>query len=76
MQIFYVIFFASKTFMKMISLNSVFDRIRALQFPLYGWLRMHVNHGSVTHVAILRDGIVVAKYVGDVGFMPSNKVTG
>jgi serine/threonine-protein phosphatase PGAM5 len=46
-----------------------------MQFPIEAWLRITLNHGSITHVTILADGSVIMKSVGDSGFIPSNKVT-
>jgi serine/threonine-protein phosphatase PGAM5 len=49
--------------------------IRIMQFPIQAWLRITLNHGSITQITILSDGSVVMKSVGDSGFIPSNKVT-
>jgi len=49
--------------------------VRIMQFPVQAWLRITLNHGSITQITILSDGSVVMKSVGDSGFMPSNKVT-
>ena len=46
-----------------------------MQFPIQAWLRITLNHGSITHVTILSDGSILMKSVGDSGFIPSNKVT-
>ena len=46
-----------------------------MQFPVQAWLRLTLNHGSITHVTILSDGGVIVKNVGDTGFIPPNKVT-
>jgi serine/threonine-protein phosphatase PGAM5 len=46
-----------------------------MQFPLEAWLRITLNHGSITQIIILNDGGVIMKSVGDTGFIPSNKVT-
>jgi serine/threonine-protein phosphatase PGAM5 len=49
--------------------------VRIMQFPVQAWLRITLNHGSITQITILSDGSVIMKSVGDSGFMPSNKVT-
>ncbi len=49
--------------------------VRIMQFPVQAWLRITLNHGSITQITILNDGSVIMKSVGDSGFMPSNKVT-
>lgn len=46
-----------------------------MQFPLEAWLRMTLNHGSITQLTILGDGNVILKTIGDSGFIPSDKVT-
>ncbi len=74
MPIFYVILFASKICIK-ISIKFSKLLLRIMQFPIQAWLRITLNHGSITHVTILSDGSVIMKSVGDTGFIPSNKVT-
>ncbi len=56
-------------------LRVFFSIIRIMQFPIQAWLRITLNHGSITHITILSDGSIVMKSVGDSGFIPSNKVT-
>jgi serine/threonine-protein phosphatase PGAM5 len=46
-----------------------------MQFPIQAWLRITLNHGSITQITILGDGSVIMKSVGDSGFIPPNKVT-
>lgn len=46
-----------------------------MQFPLQAWLRITLNHGSITQITILADGGIIMKGVGDSGFIPANKVT-
>uniref|UniRef100_A0A915Q4N5 Serine/threonine-protein phosphatase PGAM5, mitochondrial n=1 Tax=Setaria digitata TaxID=48799 RepID=A0A915Q4N5_9BILA len=48
---------------------------RALQFPPEGWLRMSVGHCSITWLVIYPDGCVSVRSVGDVGHLPSEKVS-
>jgi len=48
---------------------------KIMQFPIQAWLRITLNHGSITQITILSDGSVILKNVGDSGFIPSNKVT-
>ncbi|KAH8419946.1 hypothetical protein KR009_004307 [Drosophila setifemur] len=43
---------------------------RALQFPPEGWLRISINHASITWLTISPSGNVSIKYLGDSGFMP------
>ncbi|KAH8266811.1 hypothetical protein KR026_003934 [Drosophila bipectinata] len=43
---------------------------RALQFPPEGWLRISINHASITWLTISPSGNVSIKYLGDTGFMP------
>lgn len=46
-----------------------------MQFPPQGWLRITLNHGSITQITILGDGSVLLKILGDSGFIPANKLT-
>ncbi|CAF2654894.1 unnamed protein product [Rotaria sp. Silwood2] len=48
---------------------------KVMQFPIQAWLRITLNHGSITQIAILSDGSVLMKSVGDSGFIPANKMT-
>jgi hypothetical protein len=79
MLIFYGILFASKilrkNFSQILDSSFFFIMIRIMQFPIQAWLRITLNHGSITQITILSDGSVVMKSVGDSGFIPSNKVT-
>ncbi|VDI83847.1 serine/threonine-protein phosphatase PGAM5 [Mytilus galloprovincialis] len=49
--------------------------IRALQLPPEAWLRMSLNHGSITWLTVLNTGDVVLKQYGDTGFMPIEDCT-
>ncbi|CAD1477897.1 unnamed protein product [Heterotrigona itama] len=42
---------------------------RALQFPPEGWLRLSLNHGSITWVSIRPNGRVTLRNLGDSGHM-------
>ena len=48
---------------------------RIMQFPVQAWLRITLNHGSITKITILADGNVVMNTIGDSGFIPASKVT-
>ncbi|VDN93195.1 unnamed protein product [Brugia pahangi] len=48
---------------------------RALQFPPEGWLRMSVGHCSITWLVIYPNGFVSVKSLGDIGHLPSGKVS-
>ncbi|KAL4609671.1 serine/threonine-protein phosphatase PGAM5, mitochondrial-like [Arapaima gigas] len=48
---------------------------RALQFPPEGWLRMGLNHGSITWLYVRPSGRVGLRMLGDTGFMPPEKLT-
>ncbi|XP_017006629.2 serine/threonine-protein phosphatase Pgam5, mitochondrial isoform X2 [Drosophila takahashii] len=48
---------------------------RALQFPAEGWLRISINHASITWLTISPSGNVSIKYLGDSGFMPAALLT-
>ncbi|EDX00942.1 serine/threonine-protein phosphatase Pgam5, mitochondrial isoform X1 [Drosophila yakuba] len=48
---------------------------RALQFPAEGWLRISINHASITWLTISPSGNVSIKYLGDSGFMPPELLT-
>ncbi|KAH8332061.1 hypothetical protein KR067_011701 [Drosophila pandora] len=48
---------------------------RALQFPPEGWLRISINHASITWLTISPSGNVSIKYLGDSGFMPVQFLT-
>ncbi|XP_017054716.1 serine/threonine-protein phosphatase Pgam5, mitochondrial isoform X1 [Drosophila ficusphila] len=48
---------------------------RALQFPAEGWLRININHASITWLTISPSGNVSIKYLGDSGFMPAPLLT-
>ncbi|XP_017756736.1 PREDICTED: serine/threonine-protein phosphatase PGAM5, mitochondrial-like [Eufriesea mexicana] len=42
---------------------------RALQFPPEGWLRLSLNHGSITWISIRSNGTVTLKSLSDSGHM-------
>uniref|UniRef100_A0A1I8PC45 Serine/threonine-protein phosphatase PGAM5, mitochondrial n=1 Tax=Stomoxys calcitrans TaxID=35570 RepID=A0A1I8PC45_STOCA len=48
---------------------------RALQFPPEAWLRINVNHASITWLTIQPSGNVSIKYLGDTGFIPAKFLT-
>ncbi|XP_041456139.1 serine/threonine-protein phosphatase PGAM5, mitochondrial-like isoform X1 [Lytechinus variegatus] len=48
---------------------------RAMQFPPEAWLRMSLYHGSITWLSLRPSGRVSLRTLGDVGFMPANKVS-
>ncbi|XP_034477045.1 serine/threonine-protein phosphatase Pgam5, mitochondrial isoform X2 [Drosophila innubila] len=48
---------------------------RALQFPAEAWLRININHASITWLTISPSGNVSIKYLGDTGFMPAKHLT-
>lgn len=48
---------------------------RALQLPADAWLRFSLKHGSITHIEIKPSGRVVARSIGDVGFLSADKHT-
>ncbi|XP_049879568.1 serine/threonine-protein phosphatase Pgam5, mitochondrial-like isoform X2 [Pectinophora gossypiella] len=48
---------------------------KALQFPPEAWLRMSLNHGSITWISILPSGNVVLRCMGETGHMPPQCVS-
>ncbi|XP_073832530.1 phosphoglycerate mutase 5 isoform X1 [Musca autumnalis] len=48
---------------------------RALQFPPEAWLRISINHASITWLTIQPSGNVCIKYLGDTGFLPAQYLT-
>lgn len=48
---------------------------RALQFPPEAWLRLSLNHASITWVSITPNGRVILRTLGDSGHMPPEGVT-
>ncbi|KAH3891287.1 serine/threonine-protein phosphatase PGAM5, mitochondrial-like isoform X2 [Dreissena polymorpha] len=48
---------------------------RALQFPPEAWLRISLNHASITWVYIRPNGRVGIRTLGEAGFMPAKKVS-
>jgi serine/threonine-protein phosphatase PGAM5 len=48
---------------------------RAMQFPPEAWLRISLNHTSLTMLSILPSGRVVLRCLGDSGHLPASKMT-
>ncbi|XP_015191372.1 PREDICTED: serine/threonine-protein phosphatase Pgam5, mitochondrial-like isoform X2 [Polistes dominula] len=48
---------------------------RALQFPPEAWMRMSLNHGSITWLMIYPNGRVTMVCLGDTGHMPPKTIT-
>ncbi|XP_026495757.1 serine/threonine-protein phosphatase Pgam5, mitochondrial isoform X2 [Vanessa tameamea] len=48
---------------------------KALQFPAEGWLRISLNHGSITWLSILPNGNVVLRGLSDTGHMQPKCIT-
>jgi len=48
---------------------------RALQIPPEAWLRMGLNHGSITWISIRPSGKVVLRSLGVSGHMPPKKIS-
>jgi len=48
---------------------------RALQFPPEGWLRIAIDHCSITRLTILPTGEVTLRSLGDSGHIPYEKTT-
>ncbi|KAH8387421.1 hypothetical protein KR093_006937 [Drosophila rubida] len=48
---------------------------RALQFPAEAWLRININHASITWLTISPSGNVSIRYLGDSGFLPAKQLT-
>lgn len=48
---------------------------RALQFPTEAWLRLSINHASITWLSIGPTGRVTIKSLGDSGHIPANLLT-
>lgn len=48
---------------------------RAMQFPPEAWLRMSLNHGSITWISLMPSGRVVLRSLGDTGHMPPDVIT-
>jgi len=46
---------------------------RALQFPPEAWLRISLNHASITWITIRPSGRVGIRMLGESGFMPIEK---
>ncbi|KAF2885284.1 hypothetical protein ILUMI_20907 [Ignelater luminosus] len=49
---------------------------RALQFPPEAWLRLSLNHASITWISITPSGRVILRALGDSGHMPPDIITG
>lgn len=48
---------------------------KALQFPPEGWLRISLNHASITWVSIMPNGNVVLRSLSDTGHMEPKYIT-
>ncbi|XP_072934264.1 serine/threonine-protein phosphatase Pgam5, mitochondrial isoform X2 [Epargyreus clarus] len=48
---------------------------KALQFPPEGWLRISLNHGSITWLSILPNGNVILRSLSDTGHMEPKYIT-
>jgi len=48
---------------------------RALQVPPQAWLRIWLNHGSITWLTIRPEGRIVLRALGASGYMPPEKLT-
>lgn len=48
---------------------------RALQFPPEAWLRLSLNHASITWLSITPSGRVILRALGDSGHMPPDIIT-
>jgi len=48
---------------------------RALQIPEEAWLRFSLKNGSITHLEIRPSGRVIARGIGEAGFMPQDMIT-
>ncbi|XP_013184215.2 serine/threonine-protein phosphatase Pgam5, mitochondrial isoform X2 [Amyelois transitella] len=48
---------------------------KALQFPPEAWLRISLNHGSITWVSILPNGNVILRALSDTGHMEPKYIT-
>ncbi|XP_019879407.1 serine/threonine-protein phosphatase Pgam5, mitochondrial-like isoform X2 [Aethina tumida] len=48
---------------------------RALQFPAEGWLRISLNHASLTWITITPSGRCILKFLGDTGHMPPDVIS-
>ncbi|KAK3927374.1 Serine/threonine-protein phosphatase PGAM5, mitochondrial [Frankliniella fusca] len=48
---------------------------RALQLPPEAWLRMSLNHASITWISIRPSGLVGLQYLGDSGHLPLELLT-
>lgn len=48
---------------------------KALQFPPEGWLRISLNHGSITWISINPNGSVILRSLGDTGHMDPQYIT-
>lgn len=46
-----------------------------MQFPPEAWLRMSLNHGSITWISVLPSGRVILRTLGDTGHMSPDVIT-
>lgn len=51
------------------------DIFRALQIPAEAWLRISLNHASITWISIQPSGRVTLRLLGDSGHIPPELVT-
>ena len=58
-----------------ILITGLFVLFRALQFPPEAWLRISLNHASLTWIHIRPDGRVGIRSMGEAGHMPANKIS-
>jgi len=49
--------------------------MRALQFPPEAWLRIGLDHSSITRISLLPNGDVILRGLGDSGHLPASKTT-
>lgn len=71
----YATLFAGKISTLQITFGLNLIDFRALQFPPEAWLRMSLNHGSITWVSITPGGRVILRTLGDSGHMPVDFIT-
>ena len=48
---------------------------RALQLPPEAWIRMSLDHGSLTWITIRPSGTVSLRWLGNSGYMPPDKIS-
>lgn len=83
MQTLYDISFAGNYFVDIVAVFFLFFKLtliffilfRALQFPPEAWLRLSLNHASITWISITPSGRVILRTLGDSGHIPANLIT-